>query len=200
MTDASTLNRIQTNNLLTWDELHSYKERVQLPWIPKEFPAELLPSNMCLRPFTNLERCLQYGMEREHQARPYERLPACKHLWLTMERCVIRRDFDIGKKVTSWEKNRVSLMEMPEKRKYVERVMMRSFYFKYLSSSSNSAVSKFHEYAYWTVIDRVIAIKNSEGWPLSESEKEREKYKREKSVTLSTVTRTISKKLMMSRA
>ena len=196
--DRQYLTKLERENGLRWDELHAFTERIQLPDLPPTFPISLLPENMCFNKMNSLENCVRYGVEREHPKRPYERLPACKHLWVNFERCVRKRDATIAKSVIQWEKEFTSELDEFETKQYISELELKKRYAHYLSVGSNDISTKFQEDRFFAVWDRIISIKKGKGVGLNSEESEREKLaKARKVANLASVTRTITSRILL---
>ena len=200
--DRQYLTKIERDNGLRWDELHAFKDRVQLPDLPRSFPQERIPaeSSWCLKRYDDLEICVNYGIQREHPKRPFERLSNCKHHWLHFERCVRRRDAAIDKAVKKWETEFTANLSPTEFKNYLTELDSKRRYHQYITTSTNSINGKFAEEKFFTAWDRIIAMKKGRGVPLGLDEEEREKQlKNRKIATLTSVTRTITNRLLLQR-
>ena len=196
--DRQYLTKIERDNGLRWDEIHAFRDRIQLPNLPRNFPPHLLPSNLCLPKMDQLEQCVQYGTEREHPKRPFERLIACKHHWINFERCIRKRDAAINKSVIKWETDFVNSMPFESAGFYQSELETKRRYFQYKSTGSNEIQAKFDEGRFFEFWDRIISLKLARGLGLTEDDKERQRSAKSKKVaTLASVTRTITNKLLV---
>ncbi|KAF4657596.1 hypothetical protein FOL47_008378 [Perkinsus chesapeaki] len=177
-TDRTELNKFERDSNLTWAELHSLKDRIQYPDMPHSMPQTLvqhIPD--CMAEFYSLERCLDYGIQREHPRRPYARLIGCKATHLIFERCVRRRDTRIMKEITQWERSAISELSDTAKQEYVEGLERRQRYYEYLSDQSKQKdKQKFYDRQYTHILDRVINVKEVLGLPLDDNEQSRVIY------------------------
>ena len=200
--DRQYLNKIERDNGVRWDELHAYKDRVQLPDLPRMFPPDLLPpeNSWCFNRFDALETCVNYGIDREHPKRPFERLSNCKHHWLHFERCIRRRDTAIGKSVKKWEADFTSNLSHDQFNHYLNDLDSKRRYHQYITTSTNNISGKFSEERFFSSWDRIIALKKHRGLHLTNDEEDREKQLRNRKIaTLASVTRTITNRLLLQR-
>ncbi|KAF4670790.1 Golgi apparatus membrane protein TVP23 A [Perkinsus olseni] len=198
-TDRTELNKFERDSNLTWAELHSLKDRIQYPDMPHSMPQSSLQHIPdCMNEFYALERCLDYGIQREHPRRPYARLIGCKATHLCFERCVRRRDARIMREIMKWERSAVSELSDLAKHEYVDGLERRQRYYEYLSDQSKQKdKQKYYDRQYTHVLDRVINVKQTLGIALDENEVSRVNQNKRGGTThnLDTIIRTFTHRL-----
>merc|ERR1719350_821601 len=121
---------------LTWNDLHSYKDKMLFPQLPTCMGVEELPKDisLCDTFFRGLDRCLEQGTLNENPGQPYARMQICKPHWIKFNRCVKRRDELVIRSVRKWEREYYNNLDDSSRKEYVDDIDTKMRYFLYASS------------------------------------------------------------------
>mmetsp|Transcript_150659 Transcript_150659/g.419956 ORF Transcript_150659/g.419956 Transcript_150659/m.419956 type:complete len:200 (-) Transcript_150659:211-810(-) len=129
---------------LTWNELHSYKDKMLFPVLPTCMGVDELSKDisLCETVFRGLDRCLEQGMKFESPGQPYARMQICKPHWIRFNKCVKRRDELILRSVRKWERGYFSALDERSRTEYIEDIDTKMRYFLYAASHTTDDAKK----------------------------------------------------------
>merc|ERR1711920_774499 len=129
---------------VTWNELHSYKDKMLFPVLPTCMGVDELSKDisLCETVFRGLDRCLEQGMVNENPAEPYARMQICKPHWIKFNRCVKRRDELILRSVRRWERGYCSSMDGSSFQEYLDDIDTKMRYFLYAANHTSDDAKK----------------------------------------------------------
>jgi hypothetical protein len=133
-TEKAELANIEKRYGVRWDEIHSYKDYMAFPDIPKAMPASVLLDkdfSFCEGLFDQLDRCLEGGKRIETKSAPYSRMQTCKPHWMRFKRCVTHRDRNMQGEIMKWEDNFVGRLSSKGKEQYADQMDTRYAYVQY---------------------------------------------------------------------
>mmetsp|Transcript_101156 Transcript_101156/g.200919 ORF Transcript_101156/g.200919 Transcript_101156/m.200919 type:complete len:203 (+) Transcript_101156:63-671(+) len=153
---------------MTWNELHSYKDKMSLPMLPTCMGVEELSTDisLCESVYRGLDRCLDQGMKNENPSQPYARMQICKPHWIRFIKCVKRRDELILRGVRKWEHGYFSALDKNSQEEYTDDIDTKMRYFLYAAShtSDDSKKKRLEMNAQHCAIRQASLLKPREGF------------------------------------
>lgn len=163
--EKSTLSSAEKRYGVTWAELHSYKDKMAYPTLPRSMPVDAFPTGIdfCDNQFRGLDRCIENGIRHESSGAPYARMHVCKPMWLRFNKCVKRRDDKVADQVLKWEAKHFMRLDAKEKVDYINDIDTKMQFMLYMAGETEDVEkTKLYNNAAQLCARRQLSLQNPE--------------------------------------